>query len=648
MFLLLLLQTITLMSIDRCVILAYSFTFTLSKRIQRPVSALFHSPSTKKNNNNDDDATNPYIPYIKRVANDIFLNAQKVDHDILSTVETTAGNVHHFNNAGSSPPPFHHVTKPIVEYMMLENLVGGYEAESMYEEQKERAYDLIAELLQISSSSSGSSSDDIFSGIIEKEKKNARNEIALCESATVAWTRIFYSMVDKSIPIPSNNNVSSPIIMISEAEYAANVVAIQKVCIERNTKMCILPSIHKTSGIVDIRILEKILEGEAYYTEFFSSSSQQVENAIVIKPFIHDPDNVGDHVNKVEMKWFDPSRIKILAITHIPTNSGIINPVNEIGVLVEQYNNNINNNKNKIYYLVDACQSIGQIPVDAKKMKCHALSATGRKYLRGPRGTGFLYVQYQEEEEFIPSHIDHAAVPLSVNDNKLVLKFKPGCQRFEFWESNIANKIGLGKAVEYALKHSDHLNMTKSENNNNNNNEQKDEDLLADLSSSSKSSSAYCERNIICRLGELLQDRLHGLFEESDGIFRKYDFFVHHHYKDFSKNTRPEISHQPNQIIQSGIVTFGFRKPAQPKLSSAYIKSEMKKRYNFMLSIVPPTSTPFDSLQSGLLLGNDPKNKIELIRASLTYFNTEEEIELFCKGLEEIIRTHDFLYRIIE
>ena len=74
---------------------------------------------------------------------------------------------------------------------------------------------------------------------------------------------------------------------------------------------------------------------------------------------------------------------KLVAISHIPTSSGMVQPVKDIGRLCKQYES---------LYLVDACQSVGQMPIDVKEIECDFLSATGRKFLRGPRGIGFLFV----------------------------------------------------------------------------------------------------------------------------------------------------------------------------------------------------------------------------------------------------------------
>ncbi|MBB5619229.1 selenocysteine lyase/cysteine desulfurase [Pedobacter cryoconitis] len=130
---------------------------------------------------------------------------------------------------------------------------------------------------------------------------------------------------------------------------------------------------------------------------------------------------------------------KLVALTHIPTSSGLIQAAAEVGAICRKYN---------CWYLVDACQSIGQLVVDVQAIGCDFLAATGRKFLRGPRGTGFLYVSDRAlEAGLAPLIIDMIGAEwTSVNGYTL----QPTAKRFEFWESSIASRLALKEAVKYA------------------------------------------------------------------------------------------------------------------------------------------------------------------------------------------------------
>jgi cysteine desulfurase / selenocysteine lyase len=130
---------------------------------------------------------------------------------------------------------------------------------------------------------------------------------------------------------------------------------------------------------------------------------------------------------------------KLVALTHIPTNSGLIQDAEKVGEICSKYN---------IWYLLDACQSIGQMVVDVQKIKCDFLSATGRKFLRGPRGSGFLFISDKViKEKLEPLFIDmRGATWTSAETYEVQMSGK----RFEEWEFSYASLVGLTEAVKKA------------------------------------------------------------------------------------------------------------------------------------------------------------------------------------------------------
>lgn len=208
-----------------------------------------------------------------------------------------------------------------------------------------------------------------------------RDEVALVENATVGWCLAFYAV----------NLKAGDRILTAEAEYSSNYINYLKVAKDKGVAIEVVPS--DASGQLDVEALERMIN----------------------------------------------SKVKLIAITHVPTNGGLVNPAAEVGRVARSHG---------ILYLLDACQSPGQIDLDVEAIGCDFLSATGRKYLRGPRGSGFLYVRRPVLESIEPPMLDnHAAVWTSLDSFEL----RNDARRFENWEFNYAAVLGLGAAVDYAL-----------------------------------------------------------------------------------------------------------------------------------------------------------------------------------------------------
>lgn len=132
---------------------------------------------------------------------------------------------------------------------------------------------------------------------------------------------------------------------------------------------------------------------------------------------------------------------KLVAVTHVPTNSGLVQPIAAVGKMCR---------KKGIWYLVDACQSVGQMEVNVEEIGCDFLTATYRKWLRGPRGTGFLYVSDRALAANLEPHfIDlRGSFWKSPNEYELMKTAK----RYELWERSYALMLGAKVATEYALQ----------------------------------------------------------------------------------------------------------------------------------------------------------------------------------------------------
>jgi selenocysteine lyase/cysteine desulfurase len=135
---------------------------------------------------------------------------------------------------------------------------------------------------------------------------------------------------------------------------------------------------------------------------------------------------------------------RLLAITHIPTNSGLVQPVNEIAEIYSRYEKQYGD---RTWYILDACQSVGQMKLDVQLLKCDFLTVTNRKFLRGPRGTGFLYISDKAlQAKLEPLFIDMRGADWIKNDE---YRQQPDAKRFEYWEFSHAAVLGSSEAISY-------------------------------------------------------------------------------------------------------------------------------------------------------------------------------------------------------
>jgi selenocysteine lyase/cysteine desulfurase len=132
-------------------------------------------------------------------------------------------------------------------------------------------------------------------------------------------------------------------------------------------------------------------------------------------------------------------RTRLIGMTWVPTSGGLVNPAAEVGRIAQDAG---------ILFLLDATQAVGQFPVDVEHLHCDLLTGTGRKFLRGPRGTGFLYVRSSSLDRLDPFVVE---VRSAEWDGARGFTWFPGAQRFETWENSYVNIVGLGAAVEQAL-----------------------------------------------------------------------------------------------------------------------------------------------------------------------------------------------------
>ncbi len=291
---------------------------------------------------------------------------------------------------------------------------------------------------------------------------------------------------------------------------------------------------------------DKILTSIAEYGSNVIAYNQQVARHGVELVFVDNDEHGQIDVKALESLIDD--RVKLISITHIPTGGGLVNPASAVGKIA---------NAAGIPFLLDSCQGMGQVDLDVEELGCDMLCGTGRKYLRGPRATGMLYVKESFINELEPYVLDqHAATLVSPTEYTI----REDAKRFENWEQFFAGKAALGTAIDYAMSYG-----------------------MPDI------------QHRVFSLGGELRKKL----SDVDGV-----------------------TLTDEGVQQCGIVTF---KTAQK--TPAEIKTRLREK-QINVSV---------SGGSGGLVSFQQRGLVDVVRASVHYYNTSEEIDYFVTSLRKVL-----------
>ncbi|AMV70463.1 aminotransferase class V-fold PLP-dependent enzyme [Desulfuromonas carbonis] len=290
----------------------------------------------------------------------------------------------------------------------------------------------------------------------------------------------------------------------------------------------------------------RILVGSAEYGSSLVAMLQRARNEGV--EIVEVPDDGHGQVDLAALERLIDARTRLICLTQVPSGGGLVNPAAAVGQLARRAG---------IPYLLDACQALGQLPVDVEAIGCDLLCGTGRKFLRGPRGTGLLYVRNSLLETLEPHELNHFAAPmLFARDYRL----RPDARRFETWERSYAGQLALGVAIDYALD--------------------------------------WGLETISARIGHLAAE-LRRQLATLDGV-----------------------TVADRGLLQCGIVTFHARQRPAAELQQLLADRAIN------VATVPFSANPLSSEQHP----HPP-----LLRASLHYYNSAEEVERFVGELQKLL-----------
>jgi cysteine desulfurase / selenocysteine lyase len=214
------------------------------------------------------------------------------------------------------------------------------------------------------------------------------DEVAILSSATAAWQAVVYGLAWGWRP--------GDRILTAPSEYGSNYIALLQLAKRTGAHIHVLPE--TAAGDVCLEALESAASGA-------DGGPKPV----------------------------------FLSLTHAPTSCGRVYDASAVGKIAR---------KHGVPFLLDACQTAGQVPLNVDTLFCDFLSATGRKFLRAPRGTGFLYCRTSSFHLLEPATLDNMGARWTARDQYALA---PGAARFESYEMSFAAKAGLGVAVEECL-----------------------------------------------------------------------------------------------------------------------------------------------------------------------------------------------------